>query len=339
MNIVVLNREQVKASLTMAEVIRGVEAAYRMKAAGGTGVWPLVAHEFHALQAVTDIRSGFVGGEVGLHGLKMLNNFPQNAAKGLPVFNGMLMLFDSNTGLPLGVMDASYITSMRTGAAGALGVKALARPDCATLTILGAGKQAPYQLAATLLLMPGITTVYVADPLFIDNARTLAFAMPERLKEEFHIQDRGYVRFLPVEDLAGAVGESDAIITITPARKPVIRREWVKPGTHFSCIGADMEGKEEIDPALFIGARVFADDRAQCARVGEMELPIKMGVISEKDVAGELGEVLGGTLPGRTDGEQTTIFDATGLALLDIVTAKAAIEGAMRQNIGLFAEM
>ena len=84
MNIVVLNREQVKASLTIAEVIRGVEAAYRMKAAGETGVWPLVAHEFRALQAVTDIRSGFVGGEVGLHGLKMLNNFPQTRQRACP---------------------------------------------------------------------------------------------------------------------------------------------------------------------------------------------------------------------------------------------------------------
>ena len=99
MQIIVLNREQVKASLNMREVLCAVEAAYRMKAAGKTGVWPLVSHEFQELGAVMDIRSGFVGGDVNLHGLKMLNNFPGNAARGLPVFNGMLMLFDSATGL------------------------------------------------------------------------------------------------------------------------------------------------------------------------------------------------------------------------------------------------
>jgi len=338
MNVVVLNREQVKASLDMREVLRAVERAYRMKAAGQTGVWPLVSHEFQRYGAVMDIRSGFVGGDVGLHGLKMLNNFPRNAEKGLPAFNGMLMLFDSATGLPLGVMDASYITCMRTGAAGALGAKALARPESRALTVLGAGRQSAFQVAAALIEMPGIERVYVADPIDVDNARRAADALPERLEAEFGIRDRGYVRFAAAGGLAKAVGESDVVITVTPARSPVIKKEWVRPGTHFSCIGADMEGKQEIDPEIFRTARVFADDLDQCARVGEMELPIKNGVISKANVAGELGQALAGMLPGRTDEAQTTIFDATGLALLDLVTAKLAVEGAARKKLGLYAE-
>lgn len=338
MRVVVLNREEVRASLNMQEVLRAVERAYRMKAAGETGVWPLVSHEFGALDAVMDIRSGFVGGDVGLHGLKMLNSFPHNTAKGLPVFNGMLMLFDSTTGLPLGVMDASYITCMRTGAASALGIKALARPESRVLTVLGAGKQSAFQVAGALLAMPGIEEVNIADPLDYENARRAAAALPERLAGEFGIHDREYVGFTAADDLAAAVGRSDAVITITPARAPVIKKEWVRPGTHFSCIGADMEGKEEIDPELFRDARVFADDVAQCVRVGEMELPIKRGVISKDDVTGELGQVLAGMIPGRTDAKQITIFDATGLALLDLMTAKLAVENAAAKNLGLCAE-
>ncbi len=338
MQIVVLNRAEVRASLRMEDVLRAVEHAYCMKAAGETGVWPLVSHEFEELDAVMDIRSGFVAGDVGLHGLKMLNNFPHNAQQGLPVFNGMLMVFDSSNGLPLGIMDASYITSMRTGAAGALGLKALARADVKTLTLLGAGKQAAYQIAAALIARPGICEVYIADPINPENARAFAAAMPQRLAEEFAIATPN-VRFMAAQDLATAVRKSDAIITITPSRAPLIRREWVKPGTHFSCIGADMEGKEEIDPWLFHDARIFADDRAQCARVGEMEIPLKKGVITPEDIAGELGEVLCGKIHGRTSEEQITIFDATGLALLDLVTARLAIDGAAQRGIGLFTQM
>ncbi len=339
MQVIVLNREEVKSVLEMGKVADGVRNVYRMKAQGKTGVWPLVSHDFTELNAVMDIRSGFVGGEFGLHGLKMLNSFPLNRNIGLPPFNGMLMLFDSKTGIPLGVMDASYITCMRTGAASAIGASTLSRPDSKKLMILGAGKQSAYQLAAAVLLMPNIEEVRIADPLDAENAARFASAMPERLVEEFGIKDRGYVKFSAAPDLPAAVNASDIVITITPSRAPVIMKEWVKPGTHFSCIGADMEGKEEIDPEIFRGARIFADDKPQCMRVGEMEIPIKKGVIGPDDVAGELGEVLDGRLEGRRNAAETTIFDATGLALLDIVTAKAALDGANARKIGTFVEM
>ena len=100
-----------------------------------------------------------------------------------------------------------------------------------------------------------------------------------------------------------------------------------------------MEGKEEIDPELFRGARIFADDADQCARVGEMEIPLKTGVITREQVAGEIGQVLSGLIPGRTSREEITIFDATGLALLDLVTGKRAIEAAREKGIGLTADI
>lgn len=338
MEVIILGRRDLKAVLEMPRVIEGVAEAYRSKAKGQTAVWPLVSHHFEEHGAVMDIRSGAVFSGEQIHGLKMLNNFPRNAEKGLPGFNGMLMFFDSTTGIPQGVMDASYITCMRTGAAGALGAKVLARPDSETLLILGCGKQSIFQIAATLIVMPQIKRVLLASPHTASKAAAFVEGCAQQLREDFHLDVSG-VTFEPVSDLAAAVGKSDVIITVSPSREPLIRKEWLRPGTHLSCIGADMEGKEEIDPAIFAGARVFADDLDQCVRVGEMELAISGGYLKREDVAGELGQVLAGEIPGRTDEEQITIFDATGLALLDLVTGKRAVELAREKKLGVIADI
>lgn len=337
MNVSILGRSDLTQVLEMPSVIDGVKSVYKLKAQGKTVVWPLVSYDFEEAKAVMDIRSGCVFGE-NLHGLKMLNNFPLNKEKGLPTFNGMLMIFDSETGIPLGVMDAAYITCMRTGAAGAVGAQALARKDSEVLFVLGAGKQAIYQIAACLIALPSIKKVYVADVLDQENAKHFAASCPDRLQTEFQISCRG-VAFEAAADLAKCVGKSDVVITITPSRSPVIKKEWVKPGTHFSCIGSDMEGKEEIDPQIFAGAKVYADDIKQCISVGEMELPIKCAVIEETDIAGEIGQVLCGQISGRENDQEITIFDATGLALLDLVTGKRAIDLAKAKSLGFQADI
>lgn len=338
MKIKVLGRKELEKILDMPAVIAGVKSVYKSKAAGETAVWPLVEHHFPERNAVTDIRSGGVFGDINLHGLKMLNNFPLNAEQGLPTFTGMLMVFDSTNGLPLGLLDASYITSMRTGAAGAIAAQALAREDAEVLLMLGAGKQSIFQIAASLLCLPKIKKVYIADVLNAEHAITFAAGCYEKLRDHFGV-DRADVAFLPVTDLAEAVAKSDVIITITPSRAPVIKKEWVKPGTHFSCIGADMVGKEEIDPELFRSARVYADDIEQCLRVGEMQTPYKTGVLAKEDIQGEIGQVLAGTVEGRKTPEDITIFDATGLAILDLITAKTAIQLAQEKQLGTTVDM
>lgn len=323
MKMAVLSREMITGVLDMASVIEAVEGVYRDKAAGRTAVWPSVEYRFDN-GGVMDIRSGYVGGE-GAHGAKLLNNFPGNASLGLPAFSGLLMLFDSETGLPQAVADASYITSMRTGAAAALGVRTLARPDATRLLLVGSGHQAIFMLAAVLTACPGITAVDVYDPLDFAKARVFAQAAGARLAD-FGVASG--VRCVAVHDVADALVDADAVVTVTRATKPVIRAEWVRPGTHLSCIGADMHGKQEIDPQLFATSRIFADDIGQCTRFGEMELAVQLGVINAESVHGELGEVLAGAKPGRVADSDVTIFDATGLALLDIATARVALRRA-----------
>lgn len=338
MEIIVLGREDIKNVLELEKVISGVKDVYCLKSDGKTVVWPSVEYHFEEEKAVMDIRSGYVKGE-NLHGAKMLNNFPLNNALGIPSFCGMLLVFDSKTGVPLGVMDASYITSMRTGAAAALGVKALARKNSKNLLIVGSGLQAIYMLAATLIAMPQIEKVRIFDPLKYEYAENFTENAAKRLTNEFKIDNLEKIEFSAVKDIERALSDTDAVITITRATSPIIKKEWVKPGTHFSCIGADMVGKEEIDPKLFMGARIFADDITQCISFGEMEIPYKIGIITRDSIAGELGEVLSGKIEGRKSDDEITIFDATGLALLDLVTGKVAIDSAKEKRLGTLVEI
>lgn len=174
--------------------------------------------------------------------------------------------------------------------------------------------------------------------MFPDNAVQFAAHIAQQLSDDFGIDASG-VEFLPALDLAAAVGDSDAIITVTPSRKPIIQKAWLKPGTHLSCLGSDMESKQEIESTIFQGAAFYADDRAQCIRVGEMELPIKQGVVSADDITGEIGDLIDGKVPGRTSDTQTTIFDATGLYILDLAAAKVAIDRALAEGVGLQADL
>ena len=242
-------------------------------------------------------------------------------------------MFDAKTGFPIGILEGAYITGIRTGAAGAIGAKYLARKDSETLFILGAGNQAAYQIAAMLIEFPSLKKVFIADMLDSDNAVRFAGEIRERLKDELSI-DAGEVEFEATDDPAHTVPLSDVIITVTPARNPVIKREWISPGTHLSCIGADAEGKEEIDPEIFENATVFVDQDEYCIGAGEVEIPIKKGILKKEDICGEIGDLILGKVAGRKSDEEITIFDATGIALLDIATAKVALELADKKGLG-----
>lgn len=328
----VLNREVTETVLKMPEVIRTVREVYELKAQDKTEVFPLIFHEFDPGKADMDIKSGWLKGS-NIFGMKVVSWFGDNPQKGLQPLIGTIMVLDSTTGAPIGLLDGSHITGIRTGAAGAIGAKALARPESKNLMVVGAGHVATFQIAATLMLFPEIERVMVYDGLSQENAEKFAASMPEVMKNEFSF-DASKVAFSAVTDLPKATAASDIIITVTPSREPIIKKEWVKPGTHFSCIGSDMSGKEEIDPEIFSDARVFTDDTPQCINVGEIEIPVAKGILKEEDIAGEIGEILIGKVEGRQNDKQITIFDATGTALLDLLTAKLALTRAEEADLG-----
>ncbi len=147
------------------------------------------------------------------------------------------------------------------------------------------------------------------------------------------------INFVATDDIEKSTGEADIITTATPSYKPLIKEGWVKKGTHLTCIGADMEGKQEIDENIFSKARIFVDDLEQAIHVGETETSIKKGMIKKEDVAGEIGEIIMGTKPGRLSDDEITIFDSTGIAHQDLLTATHALKIAQEKGLGTIVEL
>lgn len=347
---IVLNQKIIEEILDMKQVIEAVELVYILKSQGNTELFSMVFHEFERGVADMDIKSGYLKG-TDIFGLKLVSWFGENSKKGLPLLMGTIMVFDSNTGKPLGILNAEHITGMRTGAAGAIGAKYLARKDSENLLMVGAGHQSTFQIAATLIAMDNIKTVRIYDPINFDNAKRLVMSLQSTLIDKFlskyEIHSKTYeeiskkfdVKFEAVSNIKEAVGLSDIIISATPSRKPIIMKEWVKKGTHFSCVGSDMEGKQEIDENIFGIARVYADDMNQAVKVGETEIPIKKGVISKKDIIGEIADLICKKVQGRVSDEDITIFDTTGIALQDLMTSKLVLDIASKKGLGVEVEL
>jgi ornithine cyclodeaminase/alanine dehydrogenase len=346
----ILNHEVIEQVLDMKQVIEAVEKVYALKSSGKTELFPMVFHEFERGKADMDIKSGHLKGE-NIFGLKLVSWFGDNANKGLPLLYGTTMLFDSKTGKPIGILSAEQVTGMRTGAAGAIGAKYLARKDSESLLMVGTGHQSTFQIAATLIAMDNIKTVRIYSPINHDKAEAFASAIKNKLEKNFlskyeessdlynEIKKKFEVSFEAVTDIKAAVGKSDIIITATPARSPLIMKDWVKKGTHFSCVGADMEGKQEIDENIFASARVYVDDMNQAVNVGETELPIKKGVILKEDIIAEIGDVILRKAVGRTTADDITIYDTTGIALQDLMTSKLALDIAEAKGLGVEIEL
>ncbi len=332
----VLSAEDVERLITIPMAIEAVERAYREKHTGQGGTWPMVFHEFDPGRADLDIKSGHLGG-AGAYGLKVVSWFGDNPAKDLPALFGTSLVFDLTTGAPKALLNAGPITHYRTGAAAAIGAKYLSRPDAKTLLLCGCGALAPYLVSAALFALPGLERVLLASPRSPEKAEKLCPAITEKVDELLKAGGgRRRADILPVELESGAK-QADVIFTATPAYEPYLKAQWVRPGAHLSCIGADMSGKEEVEAELFGTARVFGDDEGQCLSVGECEIPHKKGILY--GLHGEIGAVIAGALPGRTAPEEITIFDSTGIALQDLAAAADVLAAAERAHAGVDVEL
>lgn len=275
MKLRVLSQEDVTKVLHMDLVMEAVESVYKRKAEDMTVVWPTVFHDFDTGHQDMDIKSGYIKG-TEIHGLKTINWTEQNSKLGLPALVGLILVFDTKTGLPLGLLDASTVTGMRTGCAGAIGAKYLAKPNSETMLMIGTGHQSLYLIGAFLKQFPKLKTIYIANVSHPEKGIPYVETVKDRLMNELHI-DASAISFCPVcgeAELASAVGKSDIVVTATPAREALISKAWVTPGTHFSCIGADMAGKMELDTQIFTDAIVYCDNLTHCLEVGKLEMPV-----------------------------------------------------------------
>ncbi|MEH7097200.1 ornithine cyclodeaminase family protein [Neobacillus vireti] len=342
----VLNQENIKDILDLRSVISIVEKAYTLKEKNEASLFPMVFHEFDPGKADMDIKSGELSG-ANIFGLKLVSWFGENPEKGLPAVIGTVLVLDSRTGEPLGIMSGEYITMMRTGAAGGIGAKYLARKDSEELLLVGSGHLGPYQIMSTLMVMENIKRINVYNARSYDSAKKFCDLVKDKLlqliapyknqDQEFYNQllQRINIPISATNDIEQATKSADIIITATPSRQPIIKKEWVKPGTHFSCVGADMQGKQEIEEQIFAISRVFVDDVNQAISVGETEIPYIKEIINTDEIISEIGSVILGQTVGRLNDEDITIFDSTGISLQDLLTANFILEEAKERQIGI----
>lgn len=237
---------------------------------------------------------------------------------------GTILLFDAKSCALICIMDGSLITGLRTGAAGAVSVKALARKNARTIASIGTGNQARMQIRAINEILK-IEEIYAWDSTYETSSKYKA-----DIEREFGI---------PVTVASSkkeAVERADILITTTRGKGSLVEAEWVKPGTHIVAIGTDQRGKQELDPELFRNAKIIVDSLSQCTEKGETWHPLDKNIITKDDIHGEIGEVLLGRKPGRESDAEITIFDSTGMAIQDNTTANKIYQNAIANNVGTF---
>jgi len=252
-------------------------------------------------------------------GTKIVNVHPENPKKGLKTVMAAIILNDPKTGIPLALMDGTYITTLRTGAASAVAIKYLAKKSAQSLGVIGAGSQALTQIAAIFKIraIKEIAVYDIKEEAVENLAKLLA---NEKIK----------IKKASLREVA----QKDILVTVTPARQPVVKKEWILFGTHINAIGADASGKEELDPQILKEAKIVVDCWEQASHSGEINIPLAKGIISQKDIYASLGEIVSGKKRGRENDKEVTIFDSTGLAIQDLYTANLVYELAKRKKIG-----
>jgi alanine dehydrogenase len=295
-----LNKNDVRSLLNMAEVIKAVEQAFKDWALGRASMPP----KAYLVLEQGDFRA-MPGAIPGAAGMKWVNVHPQNQSLGLPTVMGVIIYNDPETGYPLAVMDATDLTAYRTGAAAAIASKYLARKGSHTLGIVGAGRQSYTQLMAHSELF--------------DLRQVKVFDKRAPAVETFIKSFPAYsIKACSLEETV----DSDIVCTVTTAREPFLKSDLVCPGTHINAIGADAEGKEELEPSLLKKAVVVVDDLRQASVAGEINVPVSKGLYKVEEVHATLGELVAGKKQGRKDEKAITVFDSTGLAIEDIAVAK-----------------
>lgn len=317
----ILNQEEVKQIIPLAEidkVVKRIELAFSKYGKGEVDMPPKTYLYFKKDNGDLRVMPSF-SEELKMAGTKIVNVHPDNPKNNLPTVGAVIVLNDAKTGAPLALMDGTYITGMRTGAAGAVASKYLSKKGAKTLGVIGAGQQALFQIAATA------GTLKLDDILVYDvNEKNIERLLAEL--EKIGIK----IRKAELEE----VSKQDILTTTTPSRNPIVKNDWTVPGMHINAVGADAEGKEELDPAILKHAKIIVDDWAQASHSGEINVPVAKGIITKNDIYGSLGEVVAGIKKGRENDQEITVFDSTGLALQDLFTAAMVYEEALKRGVG-----
>jgi ornithine cyclodeaminase len=237
---------------------------------------------------------------------------------------GAVMVFSPDDGVPVALLEGSELTAIRTAAASALATRTLARTDARRLAMIGCGLQAEHHVRALLQVRP------------ID--RIVVWGRSQARVQEFlaRIDVPPGVLVEAADSVAAAVADADIVTTVTSARTPILAGEWLKPGSHVNLVGAALREAAEADVEVVRRSRFFVDYRASAmAQAGELIDAIEQGIVTAGHIAGEIGEVLSGAVPGRRSETEITVYKSLGVAAQDLAAGWRAWERARERSLGI----
>ncbi len=320
----ILRESQVDSLLDMSEGLRIVEESFRQHAQGKVALAPRVALKLSGKAGAFRVMAASLP-EMSTFGLKTLTGIPGRRHRDRIYF--AILLFDGATGALTCVLPAGRITSIRTGAAGGVAVKHLARPDCRTIGVFGAGVQARAQIDAIKLVRP-IETVKVFD--IVEEAAE-GFAA-DLGQQGIHVE-------LPATPRE-TVASSDIVVCATTSKEPLVFGDWLEEGVHVNSIGANSPTKRELDAEAFQKGKVVVDYQEQVLiEAGDLIEAISSGAITEDRIHAELGEVIDGGKAGRESPEEITIFKSVGVPFQDIAVASWVFKAAKEKGLGIQVKM
>jgi ectoine utilization protein EutC len=327
-NVTILTEDDLRSCVELdAETVTVVENAFRALAGGSVVMPPILSMAIEEHHGEVDVKTAYVPGLDGF-AIKVSPGFFDNPKRGLPSLNGLMILLDSETGILRSVLlDNGYLTDIRTAAAGAVAAKHLAPTEVRTAGVIGAGVQAELQIRALRLVRDFSELLVWAR----DFGKAEAFALKMRNALDISVRVAA-----TAEDV---VQHADVVVTTTPAKKPIIRRDWLRPGLHITAMGSDAPDKNELDPRVLPEVDRFVCDRnQQSRRLGEMRTAIETGMIAEDHTADELGEIVAGKKPGRRSDDEVTVCDLTGTGVQDTAIATHAHKVAVKCGLGFEIE-
>ncbi|HYR56693.1 MAG TPA: ornithine cyclodeaminase family protein [Myxococcaceae bacterium] len=327
MSVLILTHSEIERLLPMAECIRVMTDALVTLAQGGVHQPLRMIVQPPTASGLMALMPAYIAEGTPCYGLKIICVFPGNPAKGLDAHQGGVLLFSSEDGRLLAMMNGSAITAIRTAAVSGVATRALAREVASILAIIGSGVQARTHLAAMAAVRP-LRQARIASRNF-ENAHRFCREMAKGVA--FPIE--------AVEKVEDAVRGADLIVTATTASEPVIERGWLAPGAHVNAVGASQPHKRELDTATIKAASLFVDRRESALKeAGDYLIAAREANLGPDHIRAELGEVLIGARPGRRSNDEITCFKSLGLAAEDVAAAEHLYRVAQTQQVGHWVE-
>lgn len=322
----ILKQNHIKKAINMSQAIDVVEKAFIAYSSGKTRVPIRTQLEVSQEEGVALYMPGYVK-ELKALGVKIVTVFPNNYQKELPTINALIVLNDASTGVPIAVMEGSYLTALRTGAASGVATRHLAREDSTVVAIIGSGVQARTQLEGVCNVRP-IKEVRVFD---IDSTKAEQYV--EEMEQKLKDFDIKYCVAATPEE---AVEKADIICTATTSKKPVFAGEAIKPGVHINAVGAFTPRMQEIGEDVIGKADKICVDSVEAAleEAGDLIIPMNKGLLKKEEIYAEIGEIASGQKRGREGSEEITLFKTVGLSVQDMAVAMLTYRRSKEMGLG-----